>query len=262
MYVRLAFAVAAHLNPEILIVDEVLAVGDQEFQDKCLGKMKDVSSQGRTVLFVSHNMGAVKTLCSRAIILSQGRLSKNGATEKVINEYLTENYKSKPLIEWPDASIAPGNADFRIEKIELYNNNELSSEVDISKETRLKLTYVNSTPNKRYQFSIHLVDSNDNLILCSLNAPSASVNEDIYFEKPYETGKYVTEVTIPPDFLNANKYHFNIIVSNDVFNSNEVFLEKILTFNGHDLGEMKKSYTKDWAGMVRIKLDWKTQKIQ
>ena len=262
MYVRLAFAVAAHLNPEILIVDEVLAVGDQEFQDKCLGKMKDVSSQGRTVLFVSHNMGAVKTLCSRAIILSQGRLIKSGATEKVINEYLTENYKSQPLIEWPERSIAPGNSDFRIEKIELLNNNELSSEVDISKETRLRLTYVNSTPNKRYQFSIHLVDSNDNLILCSLNAPSACITEDIYFEKPYEAGKYVTEVVIPADFLNANKYHFNVIVSNDVFNTNEVFLEKILTFNGHDLGDMKKSYTKDWAGMVRIKLDWKTQKIQ
>lgn len=260
MYVRLAFAVAAHLNPEILIVDEVLAVGDQEFQDKCLGKMKDVAGQGRTVLFVSHNMGAVKTLCTRAIILSKGKLVKNGSTEKMINEYLTENHQAKPFIEWPDTDKAPGNSDFKIKKIELFNGGISTSEVDISKDTTLRISYSNYTPNKRYQFSIHLLDSNDNLILCSLNAPSAVISEDIYFQKPYENGDYITDVTLPADFLNENKYHFNIIVSNDIFNTNEIFLEKILTFNGHDLGDMKKSFTKDWGGMVRIKLDWKTNK--
>lgn len=262
MYVRLAFAVAAYLNPEILIVDEVLAVGDQEFQDKCLGKMKDVSSQGRTVLFVSHNMSAVKTLCTRAIILSKGKLTKNGPTDKVIGEYLSENYLATPLIEWHDAAKAPGNADFRIQKIELVNNGTVTSEVDISKESVLRIYYTNHTSENKYQFSIHLVDSNDNLVLCSLNAPSACIKEDVYFQKPYEVGEYVTEVSLPPDFLNENKYHFNIIVSNDVFNTNEVFLEKIITFNGHDLGDMKKSYTKDWAGIVRIRLDWKTNKLK
>lgn len=93
MYVRLAFAVAAHLEPEILIVDEVLAVGDAEFQKKCLGKMKDVSGQGRTVLFVSHNMGAIQSLCSKAIYLKHGTIQQIGQTDKIISSYLSNELK-------------------------------------------------------------------------------------------------------------------------------------------------------------------------
>lgn len=105
MYVRLAFAVAAHLDPEILIVDEVLAVGDAEFQKKCLGKMKDVSvNEGRTVLFVSHNMAAVHNLCSSAILMNNGKIDLVDATQSVINRYLqsTENYLEMPLAERKD----------------------------------------------------------------------------------------------------------------------------------------------------------------
>ncbi|MGH7380683.1 MAG: ABC transporter ATP-binding protein [Candidatus Methylomirabilales bacterium] len=92
MYVRLAFAVAAHLEPEILIVDEVLAVGDAQFQKKCLGKMGDVAKQGRTVLFVSHNMGAVRNLCSRALLLREGHIQLSGTTDDAIQEYLITTY--------------------------------------------------------------------------------------------------------------------------------------------------------------------------
>jgi lipopolysaccharide transport system ATP-binding protein len=90
MYVRLAFAVAAHLEPEILLVDEVLAVGDIEFQQKCLGKMRDVASHGRTVLFVSHNLGSIRRLCGRAVLLEKGRLVADGAPAEVISAYLDE----------------------------------------------------------------------------------------------------------------------------------------------------------------------------
>ncbi len=89
MYVRLAFAVAAHLEPEILVVDEVLAVGDAEFQKKCLGKMKDVAGQGRTVLFVSHNLAAVKALCNRALLLAGGRVALDGSVDAVVKQYVT-----------------------------------------------------------------------------------------------------------------------------------------------------------------------------
>ena len=92
MYVRLAFAVAAHLEPEILVVDEVLAVGDAEFQKKAIGKMKDVSQgQGRTVLFVSHNMGSIKSLCSKTILMKSGTITKYGKTDDVINTYLNNS---------------------------------------------------------------------------------------------------------------------------------------------------------------------------
>ena len=98
MYVRLAFAVAAHLEPEILIVDEVLAVGDAQFQKKCLGKMQDVSKGGRTVLFVSHNMGVVSTLCHTAIWLQGGQVQRTGAVREIINEYLTVNRNAQEVV--------------------------------------------------------------------------------------------------------------------------------------------------------------------
>ncbi|HEY9649380.1 MAG TPA: ABC transporter ATP-binding protein, partial [Coleofasciculaceae cyanobacterium] len=112
MYVRLAFAVAAHLEPEILIVDEVLAVGDAAFQKKCLGKMEEVAEkEGRTVLFVSHNMGTVKSLCNSAVLLEKGRVSRQGLTSQVVDSYLgstDDDRASHGEIHWPDLALAPG----------------------------------------------------------------------------------------------------------------------------------------------------------
>ena len=105
MYVRLAFAVAAHLEPEILIVDEVLAVGDAEFQKKCLNKMEDVGQQGRTVLFVSHNMQAITRLCTRCILLDGGRVSSRPPHE-VANAYLNSGLGTSAAREWPDLGRA------------------------------------------------------------------------------------------------------------------------------------------------------------
>ena len=109
MYVRLAFAVAAHLEPEILIVDEVLAVGDAEFQAKCLGKMGDVASSGRTVLFVSHNMQAVTRLCSRCIYLQKGEVKMDGNSTQVANAYLNSGASTTALREWNEIDAAPGD---------------------------------------------------------------------------------------------------------------------------------------------------------
>ncbi|HSY18374.1 MAG TPA: ABC transporter ATP-binding protein [Candidatus Acidoferrales bacterium] len=120
MYVRLAFAVAAHLEPEILIVDEVLAVGDASFQKKCLGKMQDVSKGGRTVLFVSHNMGAVTTLCQTGIWMEKGRLIKTGPARKIVDEYLTANSETaQKVMDLSDAKRANDEGRrLRVEKVE------------------------------------------------------------------------------------------------------------------------------------------------
>jgi lipopolysaccharide transport system ATP-binding protein len=121
MYVRLAFAVAAHLEPEILIVDEVLAVGDLEFQKKCLGKMKDVSvNEGRTVLFVSHNMSAIKSLCTAGIILKHGTLAINGTTDEVLNEYLNEQ-EALSKMNIADISRSEGNGTLRFTNLVFKN---------------------------------------------------------------------------------------------------------------------------------------------
>jgi lipopolysaccharide transport system ATP-binding protein len=120
MYVRLAFAVAAHLDPDILIVDEVLAVGDAEFQKKCLGKMKDVSTKkGRTIIFVSHNMQALTSLCSTAIWLNRGTIVGSGETQAVVNNYLSAYQRKLLKQEWDPNEDAPGNEFIKVISVEL-----------------------------------------------------------------------------------------------------------------------------------------------
>jgi lipopolysaccharide transport system ATP-binding protein len=124
MKVRLAFAVAAFLEPEILIVDEVLAVGDAEFQKKAIGKMKDVSSGGgRTVIFVSHNMNAIKTLCTSCIIMKNGKLENAGLTDKMVEEYLNMEIKEFPLKNEWSKDKAPGNSKVKVIAYNIYTSN-------------------------------------------------------------------------------------------------------------------------------------------
>src|SRR5580658_3852234 len=114
MQMRLAFAVAAHLEPEVLLVDEVLAVGDASFQKKCLGKMSDVARRGRTILFVSHNMAAMKALCSRAVLIREGTIAKSGAVAEVVDDYLLGSAPGINTKEWRDPATAPGNENIRM----------------------------------------------------------------------------------------------------------------------------------------------------
>jgi lipopolysaccharide transport system ATP-binding protein len=124
MYMRLAFAVAAHLEPDILLVDEVLAVGDVEFQRRCLGKMREVTGQGRTVVFVSHNMAAIRALCPRAILLDRGRLSADGPVEDVIGAYLTTDVKVDPSGAIPADVPRTGLGDVRLRHVEVLGTND------------------------------------------------------------------------------------------------------------------------------------------
>jgi lipopolysaccharide transport system ATP-binding protein len=130
MYVRLAFAVAAHLEPEILIVDEVLAVGDARFQKKCLGKMRDISTaHGRTVIFVSHNLEAVQRLCSHCLLLERGRLLSDGATQLVVARYLGENIPHAGPGQWIDVTGVPrdGTGDARFAEVRFTSHNPLAA---------------------------------------------------------------------------------------------------------------------------------------
>jgi lipopolysaccharide transport system ATP-binding protein len=121
MYMRLAFAVAAHLDPDILVIDEVLSVGDAEFQAKSLGKMREVSGQGRTVLFVSHNMSAIRTLCDRAILLKDGRVAADGAVEPVVTQYLAEAVKAAESGEIAEEATRIGTGEARLVRVELVD---------------------------------------------------------------------------------------------------------------------------------------------
>ena len=142
MQVRLAFAVAAHLEPEVLIVDEVLAVGDARFQRKCLNKMQDVGQQGRTVLFVSHNIQAMTRLCERAILLESGQVVHDGSSQQVASGYLASDFGLNAAQEWPDPVTAPGGEVARLRAVRVRTEDgSVTDSVDIQQSVTIDMTY-------------------------------------------------------------------------------------------------------------------------
>jgi lipopolysaccharide transport system ATP-binding protein len=142
MYVRLAFSVAAHLEPEILMMDEVLAVGDAAFQQKCLDKMHEIRQQGRTILFVSHDMTAITRLCKRVVLIENGRVTSDGEPSEVVNHYLSSSLKTGALREWTKAADAPGDDVVRLRRVRVRDEaGETIPVVDIRKPFGIELTY-------------------------------------------------------------------------------------------------------------------------
>jgi lipopolysaccharide transport system ATP-binding protein len=142
MYLRLAFAVAAYLEPEILIVDEVLAVGDANFQRKCLDKMQDVGQEGRTVLLVSHNMSAINRMCSRAVLISEGKIVKDGPSTEVVSVYLSSGLAATATREWPDPTKAPGGKVARLRAVRVRDEDgQITDTVDIRRPVSIEVEY-------------------------------------------------------------------------------------------------------------------------
>lgn len=199
MYVRLAFAVAAHLQPEILIVDEVLAVGDAEFQKKCLGKMKEVSTtQGRTVVFVSHNMEAVQNLCRRALLLQDGRLVEQGDAATVVSHYLHRFVANQQEQQWP-AGRAPGNEHVRLlyasvrpahgQSQIIYTNDDLLF--------TFRFRLLRSTPTQ-LDVTFHLIDERGILVLVASTAYTLN--------KSFSASELQATARIPGNILNQGSY--------------------------------------------------------
>jgi lipopolysaccharide transport system ATP-binding protein len=208
MYVRLAFAVAAHLEPEILVVDEVLAVGDAEFQKKCLGKMGDVAKGGRTVLFVSHNMAAVEALCSSAIVLEQGRCGKIGSTVDNINEYL-KNIKNIIGVPLKDRKDRTGKGIIRFTDIHVIQNKPLNNH-DLFNTIKVSIKLVNGYDmDAKIRIALTIRTSSEiGLVSCD-----SALKGELY-TLPKLTESYLTcEIISPP--LNAGEYYINIAVFNN-----------------------------------------------
>lgn len=200
MYVRLAFAVAAHLDPEILIVDEVLAVGDAEFQKKCLGKMGDVAGEGRTVLFVSHNMGAIQTLCKTGICLENGGIKSMGDIETVIEDYLLN--PEQPHLAWVNDGEKSAEAFF--ESIYVADENwEPTTTVFAAKQFRLVAKIKLQAPLRNLHMSLDVLDQYGNLIFVS--SP-----RDVGLSMPSEPGDYQLHLTMPPGTLLARSYSIRL----------------------------------------------------
>ncbi len=169
MYMRLAFSVAAHLEPEILLVDEVLAVGDAAFQKKCLGRMEELSGTGRTVLFVSHSMPSVLRLCPRVILLDGGHVTVDGGASKVVEEY-TGQGGGAATREWPDPATAPGDDHVRLRAVRVVNDEGIPApEVDIRESVFVELDYWIMSDDERFQPipSIHVSNAEGTLLFAS-----------------------------------------------------------------------------------------------
>jgi lipopolysaccharide transport system ATP-binding protein len=206
MYTRLAFAVAAHLEPEILVVDEVLSVGDAEFQKKCLGKMGEVSRAGRTVLFVSHNMAAVKALCRRAILLNSGVIACSGDVSNVIDHYSLSVAPQSTASEWPDPATAPGNENIRLSYVRVVPpGNEAAITIDTG--AQIEIGFENLRRNIILGCTIYLTNREGVLIFES--GQVISPNGDS------RCGFYRLNGKIPADLLNAGRYSLDVQFGKD-----------------------------------------------
>lgn len=240
MYVRLAFAVAAHLEPDILIVDEVLAVGDADFQKKCLGKMNDASrKEGRTILFVSHNMQAVNNLCKRAMHLQQGKVVNIGQADRVVTAYLGGIQQNAMVQEWENTQSAPGNDIVRVRKVELVPQlPDDNHPIDIRTPLTLNFEFTNFQERINLVTGIHLFTRSGECIFDVSSSP-----------KEYTAGIIRGTCTIPGNFLNDGSYYISIIFVRDT--SVEVFyLQECLSFDVEDFRENMNWYGK-WMGYVR-----------
>jgi lipopolysaccharide transport system ATP-binding protein len=261
MYVRLAFAVAAHLEPEILIVDEVLAVGDSSFQKKCLGKMEDVAEkEGRTVLFVSHNMAAISNLCSKGIWLNKGEIVSLGKANDVMSEYVLHGTQSQGEVLWSDIETAPGNENVRLQSIKIICNGVPTSEVLIDQEIAITMRYYNYHKNAILLSNIHLKDKNESFVFASANFACCNLLTDEWHAQKRPLGLYETTCIIPANFLNDQYYSVDVGIINDV-QEWQVWEKSIISFRVNDTGVMKEEYMGDWVGVVRPKLAWRTIRL-
>jgi len=197
MHVRLGFAVAAHLEPEILVIDEVLAVGDSEFQKKCLGKMKSVSGEGRTVLFVSHNMAAIKSLCDKGLVLENGKIAFQGNQLESVKYYQDSSNIKTNQTQFSNL----GNENIKIQSFRVYPNQ--GDILDMKSGVCFEVVFLNYIGNINLDVTFEL--KNDEEVVVFHQGKLISVNRDS------KIGTYIVTGIIPGDLLNAGFYQFNII---------------------------------------------------
>ena len=207
MYVRLAFAVAAHLEPEILIVDEVLAVGDYEFQKKCLGKMRSASTEsGRTVLFVSHNMTAVASLCGRALLMDRGRVCSIGAANEIIDAYTSPVSKRLHQQAWNDSLTAPGDDRVRVSRLAIETERgEPLNCIEMGSPFNISIDYWNLIEGANLFLEVIFRTADGTLIFHSFSLEDGAVDGG-----PLMQGLYSAICHVPGDLLNAGIYHIEI----------------------------------------------------
>jgi lipopolysaccharide transport system ATP-binding protein len=257
MSVRLAFAVAAHLEPEVLLVDEVLAVGDAEFQRRCLGRMEDLSQSGRTVLFVSHQMQAVAQLCDRAIWLDNGEIVRDGRSSEVVASYLQSGVGSGSSREWPDLASAPGDDHVRLRSARVVQDEEETGAVDVRRPVGIEIGFTILRDEVPLYPKIKVVDQRGDV---AFNAMDTSLR----WRDPTPPGDYLATAWIPGNLMNEGLTTVEV----GVFSIGSIKLaphagcNDALSFHVQDPAEgdsARGPYTGQWKGVVRPLLEWTTE---
>jgi lipopolysaccharide transport system ATP-binding protein len=256
MYVRLAFSVAAHLEPEVLIVDEVLAVGDVAFQRKCLNKMEDVRQHGRTILFVSHNMDAITRLCERAVLISHGGIQKDGPASDVASAYLLSTLNTDAIREWPSSDPAPGNDVVRLRQFRVKDEAGATvGKVDIRQAVGIEMTFEVLTPDHV------LVPS---LVFYSRTGTCVFSAQDVdpeWRRRPRPVGRFTSTAWVPPNLLAEGALLVSCGMSSYHPFQIHFFVRDAIAFNVTDPGAGD-SARGDWdgsiPGLVRPLLKWET----
>ena len=258
MYLRLAFAVAAHLEPEILIVDEVLAVGDAEFQRKCLGKMGDVAQQGRTVLFVSHNMSAILRLTQEAIVLKKGQLIKRAPTAEAVDFYLSSGQAESGERIWSADEVPLNSAPFK--PIALRLKDKTGKVVDTVRSTEpvtVEWEYCLDAPITGLRVGMYLSTMRGEYVFTAFDTDDAGQYEQFGAR---QAGRYISRCEIPADFFNEGRYSLGVNASS--FGMRRYFMdENALSFNVDISGAPGTQWPEVRQGSIRPRLDWKIEKL-
>lgn len=256
MYVRLAFAVAAHLESEILIVDEVLAVGDAQFQQKCLQKMEDVTERdGRTILFVSHNLPSVQAFCTRAVLLAHGQVQMIDSPRNTIQKYIGgTDIESKHY--WPKEQC-PRNSQARITAVALRDeNSDFVSHPTTDQAVNVTIEYTVTADDATVGLTVILNDENHNIVFSSINN-----HESAWYGKTMPRGNYRSVCNIPGNFLNNGRYSVSIILFGKNF-SDAHTVDEAIGFTVLDGAGVRGDYFGGISGVIRPLLPWKTELLR
>jgi lipopolysaccharide transport system ATP-binding protein len=258
MYLRLAFAVAAHLEPEILVVDEVLAVGDAEFQRKCLGKMNDVAQQARTVLFVSHNMSAILRLTQEAIVLKKGQMIKRAPTPEAVDFYLASGQAESGERSWEPDEIPVSSAPFRPICLRLKDRTgKIVDTVRSTEPVTVEWEYQLDAPLTGLRVGMYLSTMRGEYVFTAFDTDDARQYEQL---STRQSGRYISCCTIPADFFNEGRYSLGVNASS--FGIRRYFMdENALSFNVDISGAPGTQWPEIRQGPIRPRLDWKIEKL-
>ncbi len=262
MYVRLAFAVAAHLDADILLVDEVLAVGDAEFQQRCLARMEEARSEDRTILFVSHQLSAVRRLCTSALLLNEGRMVTSGAVQEVLERYL--GGQGHPAERsWPDLKFAPGNDRVRLQSVAVRALGQSGAEIPIDSPVSVEVEFaILESPARELCIDLQVKDLFGTVAFETANTRAASRNQSTWFVQDHEPGRYRARCTIPANFLNDLTYRVSVFVVTLSPFQIEAVAEDVLDFHVRDTGVLREpGRGGSWNGLVRVPFDWETEKV-